>query len=105
MVRVGLPRRATARPLGRPGTGRTLVDQDSLESLLARLEAGAARTESVLREHPLDARAALGGRFDADPPTLHAIGFHVLQEYARHVGHLDVVRELVDGAVGEDASA
>jgi len=27
--------------------------------------------------------------------------FHLMQEYARHVGHLDVVRELMDGKVGE----
>jgi len=27
--------------------------------------------------------------------------FHLLQEYARHVGHLDVARELADGQVGE----
>jgi hypothetical protein len=26
---------------------------------------------------------------------------HLLQEYARHVGHLDVVRELLDGRTGE----
>jgi hypothetical protein len=26
---------------------------------------------------------------------------HLVQEYARHVGHLDIVRELVDGHVGE----
>ncbi|RYY43992.1 MAG: DinB family protein [Actinomycetales bacterium] len=92
-------------PWGDQGPDGRWSTTDSPESLLARLEAGAARTESVLLEHPLDTRAALGGRFDADPPTLHAIGFHVLQEYARHAGHLDVVRELVDGAVGEDASA
>jgi hypothetical protein len=24
-----------------------------------------------------------------------------VQEYARHAGHLDVVRELIDGRVGE----
>jgi hypothetical protein len=29
------------------------------------------------------------------------IGFHVLQEYARHTGHLDIARELADGATGE----
>ncbi|MBM0238318.1 DUF664 domain-containing protein [Micromonospora sp. ATA32] len=27
--------------------------------------------------------------------------FHLLQEYARHVGQLDVARQLVDGATGE----
>ena len=49
-------------------------------------------------------RGAVGGRFADDgtpPPTLAWICFHVLQEYARHAGHLDVVRELADGATGE----
>jgi uncharacterized damage-inducible protein DinB len=34
-------------------------------------------------------------------PALVWILFHLLQEYARHAGHLDVVRELADGTVGE----
>lgn len=45
--------------------------------------------------------ARTGGRFDRDPPALSWILFHVLQEYARHAGHLDIVRELADGSVGE----
>jgi len=27
--------------------------------------------------------------------------FHLLQEYARHVGYLDIARELIDGTKGE----
>jgi hypothetical protein len=34
-------------------------------------------------------------------PALIWILFHVLQEYARHAGHLDVARELADGSVGQ----
>ncbi|HEX6935423.1 MAG TPA: DUF664 domain-containing protein, partial [Actinomycetes bacterium] len=34
-------------------------------------------------------------------PTLIRILFHLLQEYARHVGHLDIARELLDGTTGE----
>jgi uncharacterized damage-inducible protein DinB len=34
-------------------------------------------------------------------PALVWILFHLLQEYARHAGHLDVVRELADGTVGQ----
>jgi hypothetical protein len=34
-------------------------------------------------------------------PALIWILFHLLQEYARHLGHLDVARELADGVVGE----
>jgi hypothetical protein len=36
-----------------------------------------------------------------DPPTLERILFHLLQEYARHAGHLHIVRELIDGETGE----
>jgi len=32
--------------------------------------------------------------------TLHRILVHVIAETHRHAGHADVVRELVDGAVG-----
>lgn len=48
-------------------------------------------------------RAAVGGRFgtQAETPTLAWIQFHVLQEYARHTGHLDIARELIDGTTGE----
>ncbi|WP_346144077.1 DUF664 domain-containing protein [Nonomuraea recticatena] len=34
-------------------------------------------------------------------PALGRILFHLLQAYARHVGHLDVARQLIDGATGE----
>ncbi|MCK0118132.1 DinB family protein [Isoptericola sp. S6320L] len=71
------------------------------DELVAALHAGGERTRLVLAEHDLAARGAVGGRFDDDPPTLSWICFHVLQEYARHAGHLDVSRELHDGATGE----
>ena len=32
--------------------------------------------------------------------TLHGILIHVIAETARHAGHADVIRELIDGAVG-----
>jgi len=67
------------------------------QELAGRLRAIGARTAAILRAHPLDARAATGGRFTADPPTLEWICFHVLAEYARHAGHLDIVVELGAG--------
>jgi hypothetical protein len=62
-----------------------------------------ARSRRIVAGAWLGDVAASGGRFNPpDPhPTLAWILFHVLQEYARHTGHLDVVRELADGAVGE----
>lgn len=78
-----------------------LVEDDSLASLSEFLTAVSARTEQVARHAELTGRGRLGGRFDADPPTLGWILLHLIQEYARHVGQLDVVRELVDGETGE----
>jgi hypothetical protein len=75
--------------------GRWYVAPDvAVEDLVARLRAVGERTRAVLRDFPLDATASPGGRFAADPPTLEWICFHVLAEYARHAGHLDIVVEL-----------
>ncbi len=75
----------------------TVPDGVTAEDLVDRLREVGDRTGAILRDHPLDARAALGGRFNADPPTLEWICFHVLVEYARHAGHLDIVAELASG--------
>lgn len=76
-------------------------DRVGLDELLTALHAGGRRTTEILAASDLSERAAVGGRFQDDPPTLAWICFHVLQEYARHAGHLDVARELADGARGE----
>jgi hypothetical protein len=65
------------------------------EDVAAHLDAVAARTREVLATHRLDTIAATGGRFEKDPPTLEWICFHVLAEYARHAGHLDLAVELL----------
>ena len=84
----------TARWEVRPG--------ESLDDLVAMLCDGGQRTRAIVEAARLEDSATTGGRFPADqePPTLLAILFHVLQEYARHAGHLDVARELVDGETG-----
>ncbi|WP_407320668.1 DinB family protein [Isoptericola halotolerans] len=86
---------------GEPDGPWQVPDGVSPAELVAALHAGGERTREILAEHDLAARGAVGGRFTADPPTLTWICFHVLQEYARHAGHLDVARELSDGATGE----
>ncbi len=78
----------------RPAARWVVADEVTAESLAARLEEVAVRTRAVLRNFPLDATAAASGRFTDDPPTLEWICFHVLAEYARHAGHLDIVAEL-----------
>jgi hypothetical protein len=65
-------------------------------------QARGAVTSTVVRAHELSDIGRPGKRWEgAAPPTLKRVMFHLLQEYARHVGHLDVVRELMDGKVRE----
>ncbi len=75
----------------------------STAQVLDRFRAQSARSRVIAAGSPLHTRAAVGGRFptEADAPTLSWILFHLVQEYARHVGQLDVVRELADGSTGE----
>jgi uncharacterized damage-inducible protein DinB len=40
------------------------------------------------------------GRQDGQPCSLRWIYAHMIEEYARHNGHADLIRELVDGGVG-----
>jgi hypothetical protein len=105
-LRWGFTAEQVEHPWGDSGDdpdGRWAVTaEDSLESLLAQLHAGGEFTRQVVNGADPATVAAAGGRFGPDDrPTLNWILFHVLQEYARHAGHLDVARELVDGATGE----
>jgi uncharacterized damage-inducible protein DinB len=64
------------------------------ESLVAMLRDVGERTSSVLAGHDLEVRAQPSPHFDEGIPTLRWICFHVLHEYARHAGHLDIAVEL-----------
>ncbi len=75
---------------------------ETLASLLAGLSTQAARSRAIIEAHDLDELGEPGERWDgADPATLERVLFHLLQEYARHVGHLDIVTELSTGSSGE----
>ncbi|MHB1739374.1 MAG: mycothiol transferase [Actinomycetes bacterium] len=68
----------------------------------AALRAQAARSRAIVEANDLASVGRPGPRWDgAQPATLERVLFHLLQEYARHLGHLDVVAELGGGPVGE----
>ncbi len=90
------------RPWGDAREHRWYVDpRTEADDVVRDLEEVGARTTEILRTHPLDRNGSTGGRFGNQPPSLAWICFHVLQEYARHVGHLDIVVELGGGPTGE----
>jgi uncharacterized damage-inducible protein DinB len=79
----------------RRGARWQVDDGVTAEELARRLRAVGDRTRTILLTHPLESPGAPGGRFGEDPPTLEWICFHVLAEYARHAGHLDVSVEIL----------
>jgi hypothetical protein len=60
------------------------------------------RRESALADTVLDGAVSLDApsRGDFRPTTLRWAVFHLIEETARHVGHMDITRELLDGSVG-----
>jgi uncharacterized damage-inducible protein DinB len=90
-------------PWGDEQDGRWHVGPDeTLADLVAALQAQAARTAVIVAAHNLDEIGQAGDRWDgAEPASLERVLFHLVQEYARHMGQLDVVSELAGGQVGE----
>ena len=73
---------------------------DQLRSWLdEEIAASDARIDEALaRGEGLDTRAVRERR--GGVPTLRWILVHMVEEYARHCGHADLIRESVDGATG-----
>lgn len=100
----GFAGRDVGNPWADHREGRWHVEPEvTLEKLVTAFHEQASRSDAVIRAHDLAEIGAPGERWDGDPPAaLGRILLHLLQEYARHVGHLDIVRELVDGRTGEN---
>ncbi|MDH4017951.1 MAG: DinB family protein, partial [Actinomycetota bacterium] len=47
-----------------------------------------------------DLDSALPGQRNGQPVNLRWVYTHLVEEYARHMGHADLVRESIDGATG-----
>ena len=60
----------------------------------------AAHSDATIEALPLDAPGDVPWWGEQRHVTLHQILVHLCVETARHAGHADIVRELVDGAVG-----
>jgi uncharacterized damage-inducible protein DinB len=67
--------------------------------IIEQYRRGWAHSDDTIEELPLDAVGRLpGGKGEV---TLHRVLVHMIGETHRHAGHADIVRELIDGAVGQ----
>ncbi|TDB69908.1 DinB family protein [Micromonospora sp. KC721] len=79
-----------------------VAPEETRHDLLTALRAQGRHTRAVVEGSELAAVGAPGERWDgADPASLERVLFHLVQEYARHLGHLDIVVELAGGPTGE----
>lgn len=69
-----------------------------LEVVLARLDEAVARSDAIIDAHSLD-DLALKECYRGHV-SLRWILAHLLEEYARHCGHADLLREAIDGMRG-----
>jgi len=71
-----------------------------LAELLDEYAAQAAHTDEVVASHDWDAESVRNGE-TGKPVALRYIIMRLIDETARHNGHLDILRELADGVTGD----
>jgi hypothetical protein len=80
--------------------------RDSPEDLYGLWHDAVLRSRSavaeVLADGGLGRRIAYVHDSSEEPLSLRRLLVDMIEEYARHVGHADLIRETVDGLVGED---
>jgi len=87
-------------PVDNPGSF-ALAPGDTTGSVVAAYEAACARSREITLATPsLDQLSATPHWFFGSV-TLRWTLVHMVEETARHVGHLDILRELTDGATGD----
>jgi len=72
------------------------LDDADWASDLSTWEAECEASRAVAGDHRLDDTGTRRG----EPCSLRWIYVHMIEEYARHNGHADLLREMIDGSVG-----
>lgn len=78
---------------------------DTPEQLMALWQAAVGRSRVAVREALRNGGLDQPSSFtwpDGQTPSMRRLLIDLIEEYARHVGHADLIRESVDGLVGED---
>jgi uncharacterized damage-inducible protein DinB len=73
-----------------------VAEQAVVDAAYADLAREQAATDAALAEHP-----DLGERVGKNGIAVRELLVHMIEEYARHCGHADLLRECIDGRVGQ----
>ncbi len=72
--------------------------QKPIVALISEYQAQCDRSREILAKHDLDDVVRLPSGKEL---TVRWVVIHMIEETARHAGHLDLLRELTDGLTGE----
>ncbi|MEN3356127.1 MAG: hypothetical protein V7637_109 [Mycobacteriales bacterium] len=70
---------------------------ETTADILAFYARARAASDKVIEEVPVD---ELGTSWSGDQVSMRWVLIHMVEETARHAGHLDILRELIDGSTG-----
>jgi hypothetical protein len=104
LARAELPRPWTdVDPATRSEWVFSSADEDSPETLYGLWRDAVRRSRAAVRDalEPGDPGTTYRGG-DGQETTLRRLLVDMIEEYGRHTGHADLIREAVDGRVGED---
>jgi len=87
------------KPAWGPDEGFGVTVDDTVETVIAAYEAQCERSRAIVAGRAADEPSTLP-HFFFGTVTTEWVLFHMNRETAQHVGHMDVLRELTDGAVG-----
>jgi hypothetical protein len=88
-----------------PGWDWHPAAEDTPDQLMTQWREAVARSRAVVGEALADGGLSHRERFtlpNGQAPSLRRQVIDMIEEYARHVGHADLIRESVDGLTGED---
>jgi uncharacterized damage-inducible protein DinB len=94
---LGQPRQSPSTP-DDPDREMRIAVAVPLSELLAEYAAACVRSSEIAAAHDLDTPSQRN--LDGRPFTLRFALLHLIEETARHNGHLDILRELADGVTG-----
>ncbi|GEB59128.1 DinB family protein [Streptomyces gardneri] len=77
-----------------------VTDEDTYEEAYATWQAEIAHARALAAPHGLD-DLGVGKHRTGRTFNLRWIYLHMIEEYARHNGHADLIRERIDGATGD----
>jgi uncharacterized damage-inducible protein DinB len=77
----------------------TELDSATLDEVVANFNRACETSDELARGHELEEMVKQPGA-GREPVDLRWIYLHLIEEYARHCGHADIIREMLDGATG-----